>query len=66
MEFHPTSVTVGSALAEKSDFFVPHYQRAYAWERDQLDDFFADLDGLLSARRNGEEKKHFFGSIVVG
>jgi hypothetical protein len=39
---------------------VPLYQRDYAWEDDQIDDFASDLVG--SASNDGE---HFYGTIVV-
>ena len=40
-------------------FRVPDYQRGYAWTRQQLDDFWLDLEVL---RPDGE---HFMGMLVV-
>lgn len=41
-------------------FEVPKYQRYYAWEPEQVNDFIKDLDGILV----DSEKDHFFGGIV--
>ena len=41
-------------------YFIPNYQREYAWESEELDDFWNDL---LIARE--EKVDHFFGQIVV-
>jgi hypothetical protein len=39
---------------------IPLYQRDYAWEEDQIDDFASDF---LSSAKNDVE--HFYGTIVV-
>lgn len=41
-------------------YFIPNYQREYAWETEELDDFWNDL---ITARE--EKADHFFGQIVV-
>ena len=41
-------------------FFIPNYQREYAWEEEELSDFWQDLRYTEEA-----ESDHFFGQIVV-
>jgi hypothetical protein len=40
-------------------FDIPEYQRSYAWEVSQLEDFLDDLRYLP------EERTHFFGNVVL-
>lgn len=40
-------------------FRIPDYQRGYAWERQQIEEFLSDLDLLGSARR------HYTGTVVL-
>jgi len=40
-------------------FNIPKYQRAYAWETKQLQDFISDLDNQISG------KDYFFGTILL-
>ena len=40
-------------------FRVPHYQRSYAWEGQQVEEFLDDLDLLDSSRH------HYTGTIVL-
>lgn len=42
-------------------FYIPNYQREYAWEQNELDDFWADLEYT----KENEGTTHFFGQIVV-
>jgi hypothetical protein len=48
-----------SALFDGRMFQVPDYQRGYAWEKTQLDEFLEDLD-LLSPGG-----VHYFGNVVL-
>ena len=48
-------------LVEGRLFRVPEYQRPYAWETQQLSDFWTDLDLLGSDSRDG----HFAGTIIL-
>ncbi|MCY3739695.1 MAG: DUF262 domain-containing protein [Candidatus Poribacteria bacterium] len=48
------------ALFDSSTIFnIPKYQRAYAWEEEQLDAFIEDLENQNS------NKDHFFGTILL-
>lgn len=47
---------------QKGIYFIPDYQREYAWERDeQLYDFWLDLDKVVSDNR----PNHFYGQVVI-
>ena len=50
--------TVGKVFSDRV-FCVPDYQRGYAWEQEQCQDFIEDLELL------GADKKHFFGLLIL-
>ena len=45
-------------------FRIPKYQRGYAWEKDEIEDFLHDLDKSFHARKSGKPRNHFMGGIV--
>lgn len=62
----PENLNIGDLLADRVPFSVPLYQRAYAWDRDEIDDFIDDLTVLYEARVANPERlrRHFFGGMV--
>lgn len=44
-----------------SRYYIPDYQREYAWEENEIGDFWDDLEVTMRAN----EGEHFFGQIVV-
>lgn len=42
-------------------YYIPDYQREYAWDEEQLDDFWRDLIQVVSNKTS----EHFLGQIVV-
>ena len=42
-------------------FYVPEYQRNYAWEDKQINDFFDDF----KTNYNGANKKYYYGTILL-
>lgn len=44
-----------------NDFLVPVYQRNYAWQDNEVIDFWRDLTDVAEGKRNS----HFFGQIVT-
>jgi uncharacterized protein with ParB-like and HNH nuclease domain len=42
-------------------YFIPNYQREYAWETDEVSDFLDDVEET----RRVKDRIHFFGQIVV-
>lgn len=63
-EINPYYTSIGKVIGDRL-FEVPKYQRNYAWKRDQLDDFFSDIEKCINKRVNGNRKSHFFGGIVT-
>jgi hypothetical protein len=60
----PTYTSVGDLFVNKPMFFVPKYQRAYAWDSDSVDDFIKDLQTVFNKRKNGSPVTHFFGGVL--
>lgn len=56
----PTVLCLGDLLHRRL-FRVPHFQRAYAWETQQREDLFGDIERLLT----GPPDRHHFMSTVV-
>ncbi|BEK30638.1 DUF262 domain-containing protein [Campylobacter jejuni] len=50
-------------VLNNSIFFIPNYQRDYAWEEKNLDDLWEDL--LEAEQAVSDEMGHFLGTIVV-
>lgn len=53
--------SIQSLLSENSNFAVPAYQRGYAWDNNEWDDFWADLQEVVASK----EDDHFLGQVVV-
>ncbi|SDU48225.1 DUF262 domain-containing protein [Jiangella alkaliphila] len=53
------SATTVGALLSGSTFEIPAYQREYAWETSEVQDFWRDLSGAL------EEDEYFLGLIII-
>lgn len=52
--------TIKSFLGDK--YHIPNYQREYAWEENELLDFWNDLENL---RTGDQTQQHFFGQVVI-
>ncbi|MFE4650485.1 DUF262 domain-containing protein [Streptomyces sp. NPDC056707] len=57
----PRSVAMGALLEEHHPFWVPVYQRAYAWD-EQASAFITDVKDLLAD--TSSQRGHFFGGFV--
>lgn len=57
----PTYIAIGRMFEQNFLFEVPKYQRYYAWEPEQVNDFIRDLDGILA----NSEKDHFSAELFV-
>lgn len=51
--------TIKDLFDSSTIFNIPKYQRAYAWEKEQLDAFIEDLEN------QDTNKDHFFGTILL-
>jgi uncharacterized protein with ParB-like and HNH nuclease domain len=56
----PSAFRIGELFTDHR-FLVPLYQRTYAWEQPEVDDFWRDLDAIT----NDERSSHFFGQVVT-
>jgi len=61
----PTHLTVGQLFQQNFIFRVPKYQRYYAWNEEQIEDFLKDLEVCVGKRRAGGVHHHFLGGIVT-
>lgn len=67
MNIDPTYTAVGSLFSNRPMFFIPKYQRAYAWktgEGEPIHDFAEDLTQAFNNRIEKKEINHFFGGIL--
>jgi uncharacterized protein with ParB-like and HNH nuclease domain len=50
-----------------TSFYIPPFQRAYAWRHQEVERFFSDISHIIDSERNNEEqdkREHFFGVLV--
>jgi uncharacterized protein with ParB-like and HNH nuclease domain len=66
MRVDPEHAAVGKFFGRDPMFRVPKYQRSYAWETDEVEDFIKDLKNCYLKRKSGagNEVNHFFGGVV--
>ncbi|HMN13252.1 MAG TPA: DUF262 domain-containing protein, partial [Bellilinea sp.] len=60
----PEKLRLGDLLHQRIPFKVPKYQRTFAWEQPEIEDFAKDLRALYRARSEGRQHLHFFGGLV--
>lgn len=59
----------GQLLQTRYPMIIPKYQRAYAWDEEEIDDFIKDINDLYTNRisnkcSESKSMSHFFGGIV--
>ena len=59
MNIRPDHLTLGKLL-ENRLFRIPHYQRAYSWQRKQREDMFKDICKL----KGNPQSSHFMATVV--
>ena len=66
MDICPSYTTIGKIFEQNYLFEVPKYQRYYAWEDEQVDDYIKDISNLIKNNNCKEynRRDHFFGGIV--
>lgn len=65
MTITPTHLPIGQLFQQNFIFRVPKYQRYYAWDAEEIEDFLKDLDLCVSERRANRPRHHFLGGIVT-
>lgn len=51
-----------------TSFFIPPFQRAYAWGRPEIERYFSDVIRIINSELDTEQKdklEHFFGTLVI-
>jgi len=61
--------SIHDVLAKNAtSFFIPPFQRAYAWGKQEIERFFNDILRIIDSELDPNQKdkqEHFFGTIVV-
>ena len=65
MKIEPRSISVGRLFSESNNFFVPKYQRGYAWKESHVTDFCDDIEKCINKKKVENGSNHFFGGIVT-
>jgi hypothetical protein len=55
-------LSVQSFISTRHPFEIPKYQRGYAWEKEEVEDFCKDIQSLTPA---GGVAEHFFGGVLT-
>ena len=60
MDVKPDYKSIGDLFRDANVFRIPTYQRGYAWEKENVQDFIDDLQLLA----DNPDSEHFFGCLV--
>lgn len=63
------SHSIHDVLAKNAtSFFIPPFQRAYAWGRPEIDRYFSDISRIIDSELDSKQHdklEHFFGTVVI-
>ena len=63
------SHSINDVLAKNAtSFFIPRFQRAYAWGRPEIERYFSDVSRIIESELNEtqtDKLEHFFGTVVI-
>jgi len=60
----PSFIPVGQLFGLEAIYYIPKYQRAYAWEDESIEDFLFDTKRCYEKRKAGNPIDHFFGGVI--
>lgn len=65
----PESHSINDVLTKNAtSFFIPPFQRAYAWGKTEIERYFSDVIRIIKSELNPKEHdklEHFFGTVVL-
>ncbi len=63
------SHSINDVLAKNAtSFFIPPFQRAYAWGRPEIERYFSDISRIIDSEldpKQHDKLEHFFGTVVI-
>lgn len=63
------SHSINDVLAKNAtSFFIPPFQRAYAWGRPEIERYFSDISRIIESELDisqHDKLEHFFGTVVI-
>lgn len=63
------SHSIHDVLAKNAtSFFIPPFQRAYAWGRPEIERYFSDISRIIESELDAQQHdklEHFFGTVVI-
>lgn len=63
------SHSINDILAKNAtSFFIPPFQRAYAWGRPEIERYFSDISRIIESeldKKQHDKLEHFFGTVVI-
>jgi len=63
------SHSINDVLAKNAtSFFIPPFQRAYAWGKPEIERYFSDISRIIESeldKKQHDKLEHFFGTIVI-
>jgi uncharacterized protein with ParB-like and HNH nuclease domain len=63
------SHSINDVLAKNAtSFFIPPFQRAYAWGRPEIERYFSDISRIIESELDSKQHdklEHFFGTVVI-
>lgn len=61
--------SINDVLAKNAtSFFIPPFQRAYAWGKPEIERYFSDLLRIIDSEldpKQHDKLEHFFGTVVI-
>lgn len=63
------SHSINDVLAKNAtSFFIPPFQRSYAWGRSEIERYFSDVSRIIESELDAKQHdklEHFFGTVVI-